>query len=116
FWPLFFFFQAEDGIRDFHVTGVQTCALPISENIICFSDMESRVWERIISVFCRISRPRNTIPRITAKLAARFIQSVLLFLVLRSTNLSRSYTVSVRPANPPSPRMRSEEHTSELQS
>src|SRR5690606_40429556 len=31
-WALFlsgFFFQAEDGIRDFHVTGVQTCALPI---------------------------------------------------------------------------------------
>src|SRR5690606_40049779 len=25
-----FFFQAEDGIRDFHVTGVQTCGLPIS--------------------------------------------------------------------------------------
>src|SRR2546430_10332293 len=25
----FFFFQAEDGIRDFTVTGVQTCALPI---------------------------------------------------------------------------------------
>src|SRR5690606_40959925 len=24
-------FQAEDGIRDFHVTGVQTCALPIYE-------------------------------------------------------------------------------------
>src|SRR2546425_12124923 len=28
---LFFFFQAEDGIRDKLVTGVQTCALPISE-------------------------------------------------------------------------------------
>src|SRR5690606_40092070 len=28
-WPFVFFFQAEDGIRDFHVTGVQTCALPI---------------------------------------------------------------------------------------
>src|SRR5690625_7919595 len=27
---MFFFFQAEDGIRDGHVTGVQTCALPIS--------------------------------------------------------------------------------------
>ena len=25
-----FFFQAEDGIRDYKVTGVQTCALPIS--------------------------------------------------------------------------------------
>src|SRR5207249_5371256 len=28
--PLTFFFQAEDGIRDRNVTGVQTCALPIS--------------------------------------------------------------------------------------
>ena len=26
---VFFFFQAEDGIRDWSVTGVQTCALPI---------------------------------------------------------------------------------------
>src|SRR5690554_7010418 len=30
---VFFFFQAEDGIRDADVTGVQTCALPISETI-----------------------------------------------------------------------------------
>src|SRR5205807_2922089 len=29
----FFFFQAEDGIRDYKVTGVQTCALPISTEI-----------------------------------------------------------------------------------
>src|SRR2546430_6724627 len=28
----FFFFQAEDGIRDLTVTGVQTCALPISDD------------------------------------------------------------------------------------
>src|SRR5256885_7847079 len=28
---LIFFFQAEDGIRDYKVTGVQTCALPISD-------------------------------------------------------------------------------------
>src|SRR2546430_9279433 len=28
---IFFFFQAEDGIRDLTVTGVQTCALPISQ-------------------------------------------------------------------------------------
>src|SRR5256885_12719823 len=28
----FFFFQAEDGIRDYKVTGVQTCALPISRH------------------------------------------------------------------------------------
>src|SRR2546430_13544086 len=30
---LFFFFQAEDGIRDLTVTGVQTCALPISTGL-----------------------------------------------------------------------------------
>src|SRR5687768_18615765 len=29
----FFFFQAEDGIRDVAVTGVQTCALPISNGV-----------------------------------------------------------------------------------
>src|SRR5690606_40227831 len=29
----FFFFQAEDGIRHFHVTGVQTCALPICNHM-----------------------------------------------------------------------------------
>src|SRR5256886_8428933 len=29
----FFFFQAEDGIRDLTVTGVQTCALPISGGV-----------------------------------------------------------------------------------
>src|SRR2546428_6491569 len=31
---IFFFFQAEDGIRDLIVTGVQTCALPIFEAIV----------------------------------------------------------------------------------
>src|SRR5256886_4604575 len=30
---VFFFFQAEDGIRDLTVTGVQTCALPIFEDL-----------------------------------------------------------------------------------
>src|SRR2546430_7951501 len=30
----FFFFQAEDGIRDLTVTGVQTCALPISVHVL----------------------------------------------------------------------------------
>src|SRR6266496_5290705 len=34
----FFFFQAEDGIRDLYVTGVQTCALPISERRLLLGD------------------------------------------------------------------------------
>src|SRR5690625_3535535 len=33
----YFFFQAEDGIRDGHVTGVQTCALPISFHTVSFT-------------------------------------------------------------------------------
>src|SRR5260370_7188752 len=39
---MFFFFQAEDGIRDSSVTGVQTCALPISQAAIrCRQDGRS---------------------------------------------------------------------------
>src|SRR3712207_8329965 len=34
---LFFFFQAEDGIRDIGVTGVQTCALPICKHSLDYS-------------------------------------------------------------------------------
>src|SRR5256885_11378185 len=35
---MFFFFQAEDGIRDYKVTGVQTCALPILNlEVACLS-------------------------------------------------------------------------------
>src|SRR6266566_8542496 len=36
---IFFFFQAEDGIRDYKVTGVQTCALPISGAYLCLMHM-----------------------------------------------------------------------------
>src|SRR2546429_3233237 len=40
----FFFFQAEDGIRDVAVTGVQTCALPISPSlsVLAGSDLALR--------------------------------------------------------------------------
>src|SRR5258708_18581644 len=38
----FFFFQAEDGIRDDLVTGVQTCALPISG--VCHAVVVRRLW------------------------------------------------------------------------
>src|SRR5207249_9148259 len=44
----FFFFQAEDGIRDRNVTGVQTCALPISGR------PARRCWAT------STTRPRNT--------------------------------------------------------
>src|SRR5215467_9243179 len=40
----FFFFQAEDGIRDYKVTGVKTCALPISTPAAQPSDDTSVRW------------------------------------------------------------------------
>src|SRR2546430_8879744 len=49
---LFFFFQAEDGIRDLTVTGVQTCALPISAAVAVLLGLLSvtlgraRAWAR----------------------------------------------------------------------
>src|SRR5258708_16726439 len=38
YYRLFFFFQAEDGIRDDLVTGVQTCALPIYSGFYAIAD------------------------------------------------------------------------------
>src|SRR3989440_1767766 len=38
----FFFFQAEDGIRDLIVTGVQTCALPISPWVVRRPQLQAR--------------------------------------------------------------------------
>src|SRR5699024_12048847 len=49
----FFFFQAEDGIRDRNVTGVQTCALPISvRGRAGFEVMDCQriIWNKIIFV------------------------------------------------------------------
>src|SRR2546429_6799719 len=39
----FFFFQAEDGIRDVAVTGVQTCALPIFEALALAAYRERKI-------------------------------------------------------------------------
>src|SRR5256885_5745378 len=63
---LIFFFQAEDGIRDYKVTGVQTCALPISrgprlleaehENLkaeLLWGDRPDTVW---VNVWCTPAR------------------------------------------------------------
>src|SRR5439155_16685031 len=74
----FFFFQAEDGIRDGHVTGVQTCALPISDTnhwnhwashfkyspaimagIRIFTNLGSRDEVSLVSTYMGCSSPRH---------------------------------------------------------
>src|SRR2546422_8238375 len=51
----FFFFQAEDGIRDVAVTGVQTCALPISHHDL---------WQRAELTVCVVSNDRGHAERV----------------------------------------------------
>src|SRR5437870_3548204 len=53
----FFFFQAEDGIRDGHVTGVQTCALPIFKLQLYAHNLFHTVILKV-GVFRSESRPR----------------------------------------------------------
>src|SRR2546429_5465939 len=47
---IFFFFQAEDGIRDVAVTGVQTCALPILQAGRFQQDVYDRLKEVVITL------------------------------------------------------------------
>src|SRR5690606_41065843 len=60
---LVFFFQAEDGIRDFHVTGVQTCALPISA--VCVSTITNRSarWPKLSEYWVYREVARSESPR-----------------------------------------------------
>src|SRR5689334_23930141 len=55
----FFFFQAEDGIRDGTVTGVQTCALPISARA---SRRRARSWRAAALLVARDTSARR-LPR-----------------------------------------------------
>src|SRR5690606_40808127 len=94
------FFQAEDGIRDFHVTGVQTCALPISGKVFLttvISNLSSPVclqyiYESFGSIICLMF---SSISRIFPKLYS-----------FCSENRFKVASILSR----------SEEHTSELQS
>src|SRR5699024_12181159 len=59
----FFFFQAEDGIRDRNVTGVQTCALPIFHNsltsIFNLANQKMTASQQIYLYFSLVHMPQN---------------------------------------------------------
>src|SRR2546430_674316 len=66
----FFFFQAEDGIRDLTVTGVQTCALPICQGAVRPSPLLHSGSQRLISI-------------------TGFLWDLVLFIIASSAALSR---------------------------
>src|SRR5256885_149266 len=58
---IFFFFQAEDGIRDYKVTGVQTCALPISpklreEEVLHVNEADGLIERAVAQRVARVAR------------------------------------------------------------
>src|SRR5690606_41043301 len=73
-----FFFQAEDGIRDFHVTGVQTCALPICRPATCATSARPPRAERARG--SRLPRSSRSPPALHtfARPAARRTRSAVL--------------------------------------
>src|SRR2546430_10886946 len=68
-----FFFQAEDGIRDLTVTGVQTCALPISTRTRTCARSCAMLWRRSATDTQDISRvtPRATLQHDTRDATSR---------------------------------------------
>src|SRR4051794_41877170 len=66
---MLFFFQAEDGIRDGRVTGVQTCALPISDQLLKVSMETFSSW----SVAWPISTLPTSVEPVKLSLRAREI-------------------------------------------
>src|SRR3989449_6018727 len=61
----FFFFQAEDGIRDVAVTGVQTCALPI------YVDQRARRHARSHAIDFALERPLDDVDPLLVRMAVR---------------------------------------------
>src|SRR3989454_8655254 len=92
---VFFFFQAEDGIRDYKVTGIQTCALPI----------------------CKPVYPGFRLARNGAALPGDRARRCCVRLPQRPPeSRGRRRFQLCGPGNPVGRQLRSEEHTSELQS
>src|SRR3712207_7708834 len=77
-WCVFFFFQAEDGIRDIGVTGVQTCALPICRSGLTFAPEGGS--ERIRRVINKTVSKEDLVRTVTTAYANGWRQVKLYFM------------------------------------
>src|SRR5256885_7784009 len=109
---MFFFFQAEDGIRDYKVTGVQTCALPIFLAMLSH-ELRTPLTPVLASALALESEPdlpkdiheSLQMIRRNVELEARLIDDLLDLTRIDRGKVQLNFEV-----------VRSEEHTSELQS
>src|SRR5205823_10232139 len=68
-------FQAEDGIRDKLVTGVQTCALPISSSELRSTDLPAEAGSDDLGAQLQSASIRSTLPPMSRSLSRRdFLQ------------------------------------------
>src|SRR5438046_10480062 len=81
-----FFFQAEDGIRDWSVTGVQTCALPISFSVVALA---REAKEKIVSDFRAHDSDTGSPPVQIALLSQRINELTEHFKIHKKDNHSR---------------------------
>src|SRR3712207_8076391 len=118
---VYFFFQAEDGIRDIGVTGVQTCALPIYATLLveCWVDPGGGVPPHIHPTFEEVFEVVEGEMTFTAGRAKKRVpagESITVPSGTRHAYANRSGgPVYMRCTAKPA-RDRSEEHTSGLQS
>src|SRR3712207_6904845 len=122
-----FFFQAEDGIRDIGVTGVQTCALPISRtgapnaSGMSHGTLEAMArggtYDQLGGGFARYSVDRDwVVPHFEKMLYDNALLCRVYAHLWRATGSELARRVAVETADFMVRELRSEEHTSELQS
>src|SRR5258708_38468668 len=89
-----FFFQAEDGIRDDLVTGVQTCALPISSPLRR-ADVEIRRMRALLRMRVRLIYTCSR--RLSSQRRCDRLDSSLMSFPLRGGNVSPPGRTDLRP-------------------
>src|SRR5256885_9671233 len=94
---IFFFFQAEDGIRDYKVTGVQTCALPIffprGDCIITNISTSLSLWRRQCGHRYAIRAGRNLPDKEFRYLRTVIVTAAVYWEDRKSTRLNSSHLV-----------------------
>src|SRR5207244_8710733 len=94
-----FFFQAEDGIRDDLVTGVQTCALPISKEKAYIGAMKSDLRNLASSAVARLRRSDFIAPMYAFSFVlANFGIAIAARIPMITTTIKSS--ISVKPRRP----------------